>query len=134
MSERLNKRLRLGPYRFLDIEASIDDDSDDESDPEGWHGSLSPLEKLTSRILDNVGVDDSEYLDSTSTHRSLAQAMHDAEQSGDWDSFLRRAKNRGRLGNTSNEKQEDLAPKVGEHLWEIGCKVRCYVLVHTFFS
>ena len=48
MAERLNKRLRLGPYRFLDIEASIDDDSDDEPDIEGSHGSHSPLEKLTS--------------------------------------------------------------------------------------
>jgi hypothetical protein len=65
--------------------------------------------------------------------------MHDIEQSGDWDSFIRRAENRGnrgRSGNTSNGEREDLtdrAPKVGEHLWEIGCKVRCYVLVHTFF-
>jgi hypothetical protein len=53
--------------------------------------------------------------------------MHD-EQSGDWDSFIRRAENRGRQGNTSNGEREDLAdraPKVGEHLWEIGCKVRC---------
>ena len=50
MSERPNKRLRLGHYRFLDIEASIDDDSDNESDlEEGWQGLLSPLEKLTRR-------------------------------------------------------------------------------------
>jgi hypothetical protein len=48
MSDRPNKRLRLGPYRFLDIEASIDDDSDNESDTEeGWRGSLSPLQNLT---------------------------------------------------------------------------------------
>ena len=50
MSERPNKRLRLEPYLFLDIEASVDDDSDNESDLEGWDGSLSPrLEKLISR-------------------------------------------------------------------------------------
>ena len=50
MSERPNKRLRLGPYRFLDIEAAIDDDSDSEFDlEEGSHGLHSPLEKLTSR-------------------------------------------------------------------------------------
>ena len=82
-------------------------------------------------------MDDSEYLDSTSTHRSLAQAMHDTEQSEHWDSFLRRAETRGRLGNTFKGEQDDLAaraPKVGERLWEIGCKVRCYVLVHTFFD
>src|SRR6266446_1215857 len=49
MSERPNKRLRLGHYRFLDIEASINDDSNNESDlEEGWQGLLSPLEKLTS--------------------------------------------------------------------------------------
>jgi hypothetical protein len=37
MSERPNKRQRLGPNPFVDIEASIDieDSSDEESDPEG---------------------------------------------------------------------------------------------------
>jgi len=53
--------------------------------------------------------------------------MHVPQQSDDWDSFLQRAERRGRRGtDTANEEEDpaDRAPKEGEHLWEVGCKVR----------
>ena len=77
---------------------------------------------------DDVGLDDSEELiDSRSTYHSLAQAMQDAQQSDDWNSFLQRVEHRGRKGAyAANGEEDDLmdrAPKEGEQLWEIGCKV-----------
>jgi len=52
--------------------------------------------------------------------------MQEAQQSDDWDSFLHRAEHRAQKGAyTGNEgEEEDRAPKEGEYLWEIGCKVR----------
>ena len=62
--------------------------------------------------------------------------MQDAQPSDGWDSFLQRAEHRGRAGTymTNAEKEEDLkdrAPKEGEYLWEIGCKVCLFCLVHV---
>ena len=91
--------------------------------------SLSHWRSEIYLFPDDIGLDDSEDLiDSRSTHRLLAQAMQDAQQSDDWDSFLQRAEHRGRKGTyTVDAEEEDLtdrAPKEGEYLWEIGCKVR----------
>jgi hypothetical protein len=101
--------------------------------------SLSHQRSEIYLFLDDVGLDDSEDLiDSRLTHRSLAQAMQDAQPSDDWDSFLQRAERRGQAGTyTTNAEEEDLmdrTPKEGEHLWEIGCKVRRFCLVHVVSS
>ena len=132
MSERPNKQRRVGPHPFLDIEASIGQE-DSENDLENDDGrtflfSLS-LQTLNYVLPDDIGVDDDDaedLHDSRSTHRSLAQAMEDAQRSDEWDSFLQRAEHRGRKDTyTANgEEEEDRAPKEGEYLWEIGCRVR----------
>ena len=129
MSERPNKRRRVGPHPFIDIEASIgQEDSDNDSDSDEGKECHSHRGSEMD-LFPDVGLDDSEELiDSRSTHHSLAQAMQDAQQSDDWDSFLQRAEHRGRKGTyTVDAEEEDLtdrAPKEGEYLWEIGCKVR----------
>ena len=98
---------------------------------------------LTSRLWnicfpDDTRLDDSEDLvDSLETHRSLAQAMHDPQQSNDWDKFLQWAECRGRQGTDMANEEEDLAdraPKEGEYLWEIGCKVCWFCLANILSS
>ena len=64
--------------------------------------------------------------------------MQDAQSSDDWDSFLQ-WEHRGQAGTymTNAEEEEDLmdrAPKEGEYLWEIGCKVHRFCLIHVISS
>lgn len=92
MSERPNKRQKLGPHPFIDIEAEASigpEVSENEFEDDGGKGHR--LSHLGSEIylFPDDGLDDSEdFVDSLATHRSLAHTMHDPQQSDDWDSFI----------------------------------------------
>lgn len=130
MSERPNKRRRVGHHPFIDVEALVgQNETDSESDSDGGMECRSHRGAEIDSMVPDLGLNDSEeFIDAPSTHRSLAQAMEDAQQSGAWDSFIQRAARRGRRASYgANGEEDDLtdrAPKDGDFLFEIGCKVR----------